>query len=112
MPSARNGLRDSRDGDVAPGRQQRPAPADPAGSAWFGRALGIQDAAQYIAERLGLGPVQPWNLEEAGQAWGEGFARFALGSNSRVRATRARDLGWSPTRTSITAWICDEMKIG
>jgi hypothetical protein len=64
-----------------------------------------------IADRLGLGPVQPWNLDDASLVWGEGFARFALGSNSRVRATRARQLGWTPEHTSIETWIRNEMKI-
>ncbi|GAA4941152.1 NAD-dependent epimerase/dehydratase family protein, partial [Actinoplanes utahensis] len=63
-----------------------------------------------IADRLGLGPVQPWSLAEASQEWGAGFARFALGSNSRIRATRARQLGWTPAHTSVAAWIRDEMR--
>jgi nucleoside-diphosphate-sugar epimerase len=65
-----------------------------------------------IARRLGLGPVRPWSLDEASAAWGEGFARFALGSNSRVRATRAQDLGWAPKHTSVTEWIEHDMPVG
>jgi nucleoside-diphosphate-sugar epimerase len=63
-----------------------------------------------IADRLGLGTVQPWPLEEAARVWGEGFARYALGSNSRVRAARARDLGWKPEHTSVTAWIGKDLR--
>ncbi|MFD4637305.1 NAD-dependent epimerase/dehydratase family protein [Lentzea sp. NPDC058436] len=63
-----------------------------------------------IADRLGLGPVEPWPLEEAARVWGEGFARYALGANSRVRATRARELGWKPEHTSITTWIRKDLR--
>ncbi|MBU2665520.1 NAD-dependent epimerase/dehydratase family protein [Actinoplanes bogorensis] len=77
-----------------------------------GGEASFREIGTAIADRFGLGPVQPWSLDEAGQAWGEGFARYALGSNSRVRATRARQLGWTPAHTSITTWIRDEMKIG
>ncbi|HEX6343784.1 NAD-dependent epimerase/dehydratase family protein [Umezawaea sp.] len=62
-----------------------------------------------IARRLGLGPVEPWPLEDAARAWGEGLARFALGSNSRVRGTRARQLGWRPEHASITTWITEDL---
>ena len=35
-------------------------------------------------------------------SWGEGPARNSMGSNSRVRAVRAREeLGWSPSRQSL-----------
>ena len=89
--------------------------ADPAAAGFYfveGGEASFGEIGTAIADRLGLGPVQPWSLAEAGRAWGEGFARFALGSNSRVRATRARQLGWTPAHTSIVTWIRDEMKIG
>ena len=69
------------------------------------------DIGAAIARRLGLGPVQPWSLQEAAATWGEGFARYALGANSRVRATRARQLGWTPTSTSVTGWIEHDMPV-
>jgi nucleoside-diphosphate-sugar epimerase len=66
-----------------------------------------------IARRLALGPVQAWSVDEAAAAWGEGHARYSLGSNSRVRARRARqELGWSPRHASVTAWIEHEMPLG
>ena len=43
--------------------------------------------------------------------WGEGFARYALGANSRVRAIRARALGWQPSRPSVTDWIEADMPV-
>ena len=65
-----------------------------------------------IAKRLGLGPVQSWTVEEATREWGEGAARYSFGSNSRVRALRARrELDWSPRHASVTDWIEHEMPL-
>jgi nucleoside-diphosphate-sugar epimerase len=71
----------------------------------------IAEIGAAIAGRLGLGPVEPWPWEKAAEVWGEGLARFALGSNSRVRAGRARDLGWKPGHTSVTDWIRKDMVV-
>lgn len=97
-------------------------------AALYSLALGDPDAAGFyfvengeasfaeigaaVADRLGLGPVQPWPLDDAARVWGEGLARFALGSNSRVRGTRARELGWKPEHTSMAAWIREDMRTG
>ena len=65
-----------------------------------------------IARRLDLGPVQSWTVEEATREWGEGHARYSFGSNSRVRAHRARrELGWAPMHDSLTKWIEEEMPV-
>jgi len=41
-------------------------------------------------------------LEEAATEWGEGLANDTMGSNSRVRAKRARaDLKWRPNARSL-----------
>ncbi|MFI5842592.1 hypothetical protein ACIA8K_23075 [Catenuloplanes sp. NPDC051500] len=88
---------------------------DPAATGFYfveGGDASFGEIGAAIAGRLGLGPVQPWSLDEAARAWGAGLARFALGSNSRVRATRARQLGWTPAHASITTWIRDGMTIG
>ena len=86
----------------------------PAGSFYFvenGEASYAEIGAA-IAGRLGLGPVQSWTVEEATCEWGGGHARYSFGSNSRVRARRARnELGWSPKRTSLIDWIEHEMPI-
>jgi len=38
------------------------------------------------------------------------MANYGLGSNSRVRGKKARELlGWKPKRTSVTEWILNEM---
>lgn len=86
----------------------------PAGAFYFvenGEASYAEIGAA-IARRLGLGPVQSWSVEEATPAWGEGQSRYSFGSNSRVRARRARsELGWQPRHASVTAWIENEMPL-
>ncbi|MFY0610254.1 MAG: hypothetical protein JXQ99_01915 [Hyphomicrobiaceae bacterium] len=48
------------------------------------------------------GPPQPMTLEEAAKEWGENGAKNTMGSNSRVRAVRARsELGWVPKARSL-----------
>lgn len=59
-----------------------------------------------IAINLGLPRPRPWDPGSRDNLWHPEFARHALGSNSRVRATRARDLlGWRPRHCSITDWL-------
>jgi nucleoside-diphosphate-sugar epimerase len=70
-----------------------------------GADASFAEIGEAIARRLDLGPVEPWDVDSAAAAWGEGFARYALGANSRVRATRAHALGWRPSRPSVTDWI-------
>jgi nucleoside-diphosphate-sugar epimerase len=86
----------------------------PAGAFYFvenGEASYAEIGAA-IAKRLGLGPVQAWTVEEASSEWSEGHARYSLGSNSRVRALRARrELAWSPRHASVTDWIEHEMPL-
>lgn len=85
--------------------------SSPAGAFYFvenGEAS-FAEIGDAIAYRLGLGPVESWSLKEAIDEWGEG-SRYLLGSNSRVRGTRARrELGWAPEHNSITEWIRHEM---
>lgn len=70
------------------------------------------EIGQSIAKVLGLGPVENLSEEEAIKVWGRNRARYSLGSNSRVRAQRARqELGWQPMHRSATEWIEREMKI-
>jgi len=87
----------------------------PAGSFYFvenGEAS-YAEIGGAIARRLGLGPVQSWDVEEATREWGERHARYSLGSNSRVRGPRARrELGWAPKHSSVTEWIEREMPVG
>ncbi|MCE9668101.1 NAD-dependent epimerase/dehydratase family protein [Myxococcus stipitatus] len=86
----------------------------PAGAFYFvenGEAS-YAEIGEAIAQRLKLGPVQHWSVEEASREWGEGHARYSFGSNSRVRGKRARrELGWAPRHASVTDWIRDEMPV-
>ncbi|CAN5229102.1 NAD-dependent epimerase/dehydratase family protein [soil metagenome] len=88
---------------------------DPAAARFYfvegGQDASFLEIGGAIARRMGLGLVQPWELDSAAAAWGEGFARYALGANSRVRATRAHTLGWQPSGPSITDWIEHDMPL-
>ena len=55
-----------------------------------------------IDRMLGLaGPPIAMSMEEAAAEWGEGTAEDTMASNSRVRAVRARQLGWKPKARSL-----------
>lgn len=69
----------------------------------------LGDIAKAIAARLGLGAPQSWSAAESIAAWGRNLAVLSLGSNSRVRGRTVTELGWSPTRRSVTQWIADEL---
>lgn len=62
-----------------------------------------------IARRLGLGPPQAWDAAAAVARLGRQTAVFSLGSNSRVRARRARALGWAPRHEAVEEWIATEL---
>jgi nucleoside-diphosphate-sugar epimerase len=86
----------------------------PAGSFYFvenGEAS-FAELGAAIAQRLGFGAVQSLPLDEATRIWGEGHARYSFGSNSRIRAVRARrELGWSPKHSSAEQWILHDMPL-
>lgn len=65
-----------------------------------------KDLAVSVSTALGFGGVvQSWKSGDALAELGD-WARFALGSNSRVNAVHARRLlGWAPAGISITEWI-------
>jgi nucleoside-diphosphate-sugar epimerase len=69
----------------------------------------FRDMANAIGRALGLGLAQPWPIEAAIDEWGYERAVYALGSNSRVRALRARGLGWSPAHHSVLDWLDAEL---
>jgi hypothetical protein len=51
-------------------------------------------------------------VEQATERWGKVHAHYTFGSNSRVRAKRARkELGWTPRHTSALAWIEEDMPL-
>ena len=69
----------------------------------------FRDMVGAIGRALGLGAAQPWRFEDAVAEWGFQRAAYSLGSNSRVRARRARALGWSPRHASVLEWIAREL---
>jgi nucleoside-diphosphate-sugar epimerase len=86
----------------------------PAGAFYFAEngEASFAELGAAIARRLGLPGVTSLPPELAAQRWGEPKAYFSLGSNSRVRATRARtELGWSPRHGSVLDWIASELPV-
>lgn len=80
----------------------------PAGSFYYveNGETAFRDLVQGIADALDLGEAQGWSAEETVAKWGRELAVFALGSNSRVRADKARtELGWAPTHGSAIDWV-------
>lgn len=54
------------------------------------------------------GTTRAMTLEEAAAEWGDGPAQDTMGSNSRVRAVRARtELDWAPRARSLISEITD-----
>ncbi|RFU48084.1 NAD-dependent epimerase/dehydratase family protein [Paraburkholderia sp. DHOC27] len=70
----------------------------------------FREMSEAIGEAMQLGAPQAWPLKDAQQEWGYEMASYGLGSNSRVRGERARQLlGWQPERTSVLDWIRHDM---
>jgi nucleoside-diphosphate-sugar epimerase len=86
----------------------------PAGAFYFAEngEASFGEIGAAIAKRLGLPGVESLPPEVAAQRWGVPRAYFSLGSNSRVRAVRARrELGWTPRHASVIDWIIDKMPV-
>lgn len=86
----------------------------PAGAFYFAEngEESFRNIGQALAKRLGLSDVEALDPELAAQRWGETRAYFTYGSNSRVKAFRARQkLGWKPRHSSVTDWILNELPI-
>jgi nucleoside-diphosphate-sugar epimerase len=85
----------------------------PAGTFYFvenGEAS-FRQMSTAIAHAMHLGEPQDWPLEAAIAEWGYEMASYGLGSNSRVRADRARkQLGWAPQHGSVLDWIAREVR--
>jgi len=47
------------------------------------------------------GPPAAMSMSEAAAEWSEGTTEDTMASNSRVRAKRARQLGWQPNARSL-----------
>jgi nucleoside-diphosphate-sugar epimerase len=67
------------------------------------------ELAQALSQRLALGDIVHLDPDAAAKRWGVARAHFSFGSNSRVRARRAREeLGWVPQHASVFNWIANE----
>jgi nucleoside-diphosphate-sugar epimerase len=77
----------------------------PAGAFYFAEngENSMKEVCEAINRMLGIDqPTVAMSLEEASREWGENAARNTMGSNSRVRAKRARsELGWQPHRQPL-----------
>ena len=72
----------------------------PAGAFYFAEngENSMREVCEAIGRMLGQGgTTQNMSIAEAAAEWGQGAAENTMGSNSRVRAKRARaELGWEP----------------
>jgi nucleoside-diphosphate-sugar epimerase len=77
----------------------------PAGAFYFAEngENSMREVCQAISRMLGFGGrTESMTVEEAAAEWGEGPANDTMGSDSRVRAKRARaKLGWRPQGVSL-----------
>jgi nucleoside-diphosphate-sugar epimerase len=77
----------------------------PAGAFYFAEngENSMREVCQAIGRMLGFGGrTESMTMEEAAAEWGEGAANDTMGSNSRVRAKRARaELKWRPQGASL-----------
>ena len=77
----------------------------PAGAFYFAEngENSMREVCEAVSRMLGFGGrTQAMPVEEAAAVWGEGAANDTMGSNSRVRAKRARaELGWRPHGPSL-----------
>jgi nucleoside-diphosphate-sugar epimerase len=71
----------------------------PAGAFYFAEngEHSMRETCFAINRMLGVaGPPSAMSMQEAASEWGEGTTEDTMASNSRVRAKRARQLGWQP----------------
>jgi nucleoside-diphosphate-sugar epimerase len=76
----------------------------PAGAFYFAEngENSMREVCVSINRMLGFsGPPSAMSMQEAAAEWGEGTAGDTMASNSRVRAKRARQLGWQPKARSL-----------
>ncbi len=76
----------------------------PAGAFFFAEngENSMREVCEAINRMLGdVAAPSAMSMEEAATEWGEGLAEDTMASNSRVRAVRARQLGWQPTARSL-----------
>ena len=80
----------------------------PAGAFYFAEngEAAFSDVADAISRRFSIPNIEHLNAEDAVKRWGAARALFTFGSNSRVRAVRAKkELDWRPVHMSVQNWI-------
>ncbi len=80
----------------------------PAGSFYYAAngELSMREACIAINRMLGFaGPPAAMSMAEAAAEWSEGTTEDTMASNSRVRARRARELGWQPNARGLVEEI-------
>ena len=83
----------------------------PAGAFYFAEngEDSMRELCVSINRMLGLtGPPSAMTMQEAASEWGEGTAENTMASNSRIRAKRARQLGWQPKARGLI----EEIELG
>ena len=76
----------------------------PAGAFFFAEngENSMREVCEAINRMLGYKAApSAMSMDEAASEWGEGVAEDTMASNSRVRAVRARQLGWTPKAQSL-----------
>ena len=76
----------------------------PAGSFYFAEngENSMRETCEAINRMLGFaGPPTAMSMAEAAAEWSEGTTEDTMASNSRVRAKRARQLGWKPNARGL-----------
>jgi nucleoside-diphosphate-sugar epimerase len=76
----------------------------PAGAFYFAEngENSMREVCDSVNRMLGhAGAPSAMSMEEAISEWGEGLTEDTMASNSRVRGTRARQLGWRPKARSL-----------
>lgn len=79
----------------------------PGGAFFFAEngEMSFKEIAENIARAIGVtGETRSLDVEEVAKQYGEA-TRYGLASNSRVAATAARRLGWSPSGPSLNDWF-------
>jgi nucleoside-diphosphate-sugar epimerase len=62
----------------------------------------LKQIVEKIREGLGLKTaVENWPIADASAKFGAGMAIFGLGSNSRIRGVKSRELGWKPKINAV-----------
>ncbi len=85
----------------------------PAASFFFAEngEASLKEVAESVSRFLGYGGrTESWDAKDAIERYGN-WERFALASNSRVRAGNARRIGWSPNGTTLAEAVEGQLRV-